>query len=83
MAYNNSVYKKIYDEYSQKYYYFGKDLFALNEGNYHLQLKNLNGLCDPYGNPLTAGYYQVYSDHSVNPYSFSLKNGFRPLCVLT
>lgn len=65
----------VFDEYSQKYYYFGKDLYALNEGTYHLQLKNLNGLSDPFGNPLTAGYYQVYSDHSVNPYSFSKKNG--------
>ena len=56
----------VYDEASDKYYYFGIKLNALGAGEYFFAADKLNGLSSPYGKVLVAGFYTVNADCSVS-----------------
>ena len=55
----------VYDKTSGKYYCFGKDFFALEEGEYWFNELKLNGLAGPDGKVLKPGFYTVNADRTI------------------
>ena len=55
----------VFDETTGNYYCFGKDFFALEEGEYWLNELKLNGLAGPDGKVLKPGFYTVNADRTI------------------